>query len=157
MKLLRGLLSFLPVGRYRRRCRYCRGAKLELSRGSTANVTHLDCPRCGREYEQKAGGRVHSRWRTPLKEALFLASQSTAGLAGLSHIQGVWRVSVIEDVKRELAHPTRRLTELFLYRSPRTEEELREYLAACVTPDTTDLDAAPLEAAAPGTVESLER
>ncbi len=130
-----------------------------MSRGSTANVTHFDCPRCGREYEQESYSRLRQRWRTPLKEALFLASQSSGGLASLSHIQGVWKDNVIEEVKRELAHPSTRLAELFRYYSPRNESELREYLRMCVGPETTEpeaveSEAVELEAPEPETVES---
>ena len=145
MKLLRWLHSLVPLGRFRPRCFYCRGTKLRLSRGSTANVTHPDCPRCGREYEQETYGRRRQRWRTPLKEALFLASQSSGGLASLSHIQGVWKDSVIEEVKRELAQPSMKLAELFRYYSPRSESELREYLRMCVKPEAAEPEAAGLE------------
>ena len=164
MKLIRGLLSLVPLGRFRRRCFYCRRTKLKMSRGSTANVTHFDCPRCGREYEQEAYTRLRQRWRTPLKEALFLASQSSGGLASLSYIQGVWRNSVIEEVKRELAHPSMKLAELFRYDSPRNESELREYLRMCVKPETVEpetvesesveLEAAELETE---TIQSFEQ
>ncbi len=146
MKLIRGLLSFVPLGRFRRRCFYCRGTRLKMSRGSTANVTHFDCPRCGREYEQEAYRRLRQRWRTPLKEALFLAAQSSGGLANLSYIQGVWKDSVIEEVKRELSHPSMKLAELFRYCSPRNETELREYLRMCVGPETAEPEAAEPEA-----------
>ncbi len=135
-----------------------------MSRGSTANVTHFDCPRCGREYEQESYSRLRQRWRTPLKEALFLASQSSGGLASLSHIQGVWKDNVIEEVKRELAHPSMKLTELYRYRSPRNESELREYLRMCVKPETAEpetvesesveLEAAELETE---TIQSFEQ
>ncbi len=139
MRLLRGLRRLLPLGRFRRRCLFCR-AKLDLSRGTTANVTHLDCPRCGREFDLKAGGRLRQHWRTPLKESLFLASQSSGDLASLSHIQGVWRSTVVDEVKRELAHPSTRLTDLFRYSSPRSESELRAYLRMCVQPGTDEAD-----------------
>lgn len=146
MRLLRTLRSLLRLGRLRPRCLYCR-ARLELGRGSTANVAHFDCPRCGREFQREAHGRLRQHWRTPLKEALFLASRSSGSLSSLTHVQGVWRDAVVEEVKRELAHPTRRLTELFRYTSPRSEDELREYLRLCVEPRTVE----------PAAVESLER
>jgi len=116
-----------------------------VSRGSTANVTQFDCPRCGREYEREAHSRLRQKWRTPIKEALFLASQSSGSLASLSHIQGVWKDSVIEEVKRELSHPSIKLAELFRYCSPRNETELREYLRMFVGPETAAPEAAELE------------
>lgn len=146
MNLLRALRSILSLGHLRPRCLFCR-ARLDLGRGSTVDVTHFDCPRCGREFERAAHGRLQQHWRTPLKEALFLASRSSGSLASLTHVQGVWRDSVVEEVERELAHPTRQLTALFQYASPRSEDELREYLRVCVQPRTVE----------PAAVESLER
>ena len=77
-----------------------------------------------------------------------MASLSTGSLASLGKIQGPWRDAVVEEVQRELEHPSRCLTELFRYASPRSEAELREYLRMRVEP---------AEAVETQVVESLEQ
>jgi hypothetical protein len=123
-------------------CPRCRSTELALSPQRSEDVSFLECPRCGRQYQLRSEDLLTERWMGPLSLLLYPIALSTQPLEDVEravhHLVDIeeWPESrltaAMTEAELELRSPSQRVSKILDLFSHASEEEVREYLRRMV-------------------------
>lgn len=116
------------------KCLRCEDGELEKQEESTEEMQFLTCKECGRRYARGPGGELHDRWLSALSlilySQIFVRDPRTTGADNARRLAERWPDgidSMIEEIERDLDHPTQRVSEIHAFEYA-DEEALRAHL-----------------------------
>ena len=115
-------------------CIRCKEGILKIQKESNNDVEFFTCNSCGWHFARSPGEELHDRWLSPLSlilySQIFESDPRTSGEKNARYLAEEMpdKISLfIEEIERELNHPTQKVSQLHEFVYPE-EDGLREHL-----------------------------